>query len=86
MRAALHGKGNMRKTVTILAVLIACLLAGGALLRLSGITPGQAATPSYQTAMVTRGDVEETVMAEGQLKPQRLVAVGAQVSGRITSS
>ena len=31
MRAALHGKGNMRKTVTILAVLIACLLAGAAL-------------------------------------------------------
>ncbi|MFG6082474.1 efflux RND transporter periplasmic adaptor subunit [Paracoccus litorisediminis] len=75
----------MRKTVTILAVLVACLLTGGGLLRLSGITPGLAATPSYQTAMVTRGDVEETVMAEGQLKPERLVAVGAQVSGRITS-
>lgn len=43
-----------------------------------------AATPNLLTAAVTRGDVEQTVLATGILKPSRLVAVGAQVSGRIT--
>ena len=41
--------------------------------------------PSFITARVTRGNVEETVLASGTLKPARLVAVGSQVSGRITS-
>jgi macrolide-specific efflux system membrane fusion protein len=41
--------------------------------------------PALLTAKVERGDVEETVLASGMLKPSRLVAVGAQVSGRITS-
>ncbi|WP_371345121.1 efflux RND transporter periplasmic adaptor subunit [Ancylobacter sp. IITR112] len=36
------------------------------------------------TARVARGDVEEVVLATGTLKPAKLVAVGAQVSGRIT--
>ncbi|MET4484009.1 macrolide-specific efflux system membrane fusion protein [Bradyrhizobium sp. F1.13.3] len=37
------------------------------------------------TATVTIGDVEQTVLASGMLKPVKLVAVGAQVSGRLTS-
>lgn len=37
------------------------------------------------TAPVTRGDVEEAVLATGTFKPIKLVAVGAQVSGRITA-
>ncbi|MET3600852.1 efflux RND transporter periplasmic adaptor subunit [Martelella mangrovi] len=37
------------------------------------------------TAAVTRGDIEETVLATGIVKPVRLVAVGAQASGRITA-
>ncbi|TCK31109.1 macrolide-specific efflux system membrane fusion protein [Ancylobacter aquaticus] len=36
------------------------------------------------TARVERGDVEEAVLATGTLKPVKLVAVGAQASGRIT--
>ena len=36
-------------------------------------------------AAMTRGDIEETVVATGILKPTKLVAVGAQVSGRIES-
>ncbi|MBT9369005.1 efflux RND transporter periplasmic adaptor subunit [Rhizobium sp. CSW-27] len=43
------------------------------------------AGPRYLTAPVTRADVEETVLATGTLKPVRLVAVGSQASGRITS-
>src|SRR3546814_17538166 len=40
---------------------------------------------SFVTAAVARGDIEETVLATGILKPSRLVAVGAQVSGRLTA-
>lgn len=42
-------------------------------------------TPAMMTALVATGDVRETVLASGILKPRRLVAVGAQVSGRVTS-
>lgn len=45
----------------------------------------QVEAPALLTATVSRGDVEETVLATGTLKPVRLVAVGAQVSGRITA-
>jgi macrolide-specific efflux system membrane fusion protein len=37
------------------------------------------------SAPVVIGDVEQTVLATGTLKPVKLVAVGAQASGRITS-
>ncbi len=46
---------------------------------------GASPAPAQMTAPVQRGDVEETVLATGTLKPVRLVAVGAQVSGRITA-
>lgn len=38
---------------------------------------------AYMTAPAVTGDVEDTVLATGTVKPTRLVAVGAQVSGRI---
>lgn len=38
----------------------------------------------YQSAVVTRADVEATVTAIGILQPRRYVDVGAQVSGQIT--
>lgn len=44
----------------------------------------RAQTPAVMTAPVTRATIEQTVLANGILKPSRLVAVGAQVSGRIT--
>ncbi|PIP01100.1 efflux RND transporter periplasmic adaptor subunit [Pleomorphomonas carboxyditropha] len=40
---------------------------------------------TMMTASVARGSIEETVLATGQLRPVKLVAVGAQASGRITS-
>ncbi|MFO1208314.1 MAG: efflux RND transporter periplasmic adaptor subunit [Amaricoccus sp.] len=42
------------------------------------------AAPALVTAPVAIGTVEESVLATGLLKPTELVAVGAQVSGRIT--
>lgn len=71
----------MRKPVILIliAAALVALLAG-----LTGITQGKTATPTYLSSEVVRGNVETSVMAEGRLKPQNLVAVGAQVSGRIT--
>ncbi|MDA9493890.1 efflux RND transporter periplasmic adaptor subunit [Bradyrhizobium sp. CCBAU 11361] len=40
---------------------------------------------SYITTPVTVSDLREEVLASGTLKPARLTAVGAQVSGRITA-
>ena len=64
-----------------LAALLALLLGGGIAYRASlAGAPG----PEVMTAPVVRGDIEDAVLATGVLKPARLVAVGAQVSGRIT--
>ena len=45
---------------------------------------GATATPEVMTAPVATGSVEQAVLATGILKPSHLVAVGAQVSGRVT--
>lgn len=47
--------------------------------------PAKPDAPQYLTSPVSRGDVEETVLATGTLKPARLVAVGSQVTGRVLS-
>lgn len=39
--------------------------------------------PQYITAKVSRGDIEETVLATGTLQAEQLVSVGAQVSGQV---
>ena len=39
----------------------------------------QAQVPAVISAPVTRATVEQTVLAEGMIKPLRMVAVGAQV-------
>lgn len=41
--------------------------------------------PQLATATVGRGDVEDTVLATGELQPIQLVSVGAQVSGRVVT-
>ncbi len=65
-----------------LLLVLAALIAGGWFYRSNATTSD---TPSVLTAPVLRGTIEQTVLATGTLKPSRLVAVGAQVSGRITS-
>ncbi|MFS8113036.1 efflux RND transporter periplasmic adaptor subunit [Rhizobium jaguaris] len=62
---------------------LALLLAAGAFLFRGEIFAQESS--SAITAAVTRGDVEEAVLASGTFKPIKLVAVGAQVSGRITA-
>lgn len=41
--------------------------------------------PRYEVARVDRGDIAQTVSANGQLSPVTLVSVGTQVSGIVTS-
>lgn len=41
------------------------------------------AKPEYQTAEVTRGDIEVTISAAGKIQPKFFVDVGAQVSGQL---
>lgn len=40
--------------------------------------------PEFATGLVRVGDVEQTVLATGKLRPKELVSVGAQVSGQVT--
>ncbi|GAA5107372.1 efflux RND transporter periplasmic adaptor subunit [Bartonella jaculi] len=42
-------------------------------------------SPDYMTAVVKRGDIEESVLASGLVRPYRLVAVGARATGRVVS-
>ncbi|WP_084395925.1 efflux RND transporter periplasmic adaptor subunit [Henriciella aquimarina] len=39
--------------------------------------------PAYQTAQVTRGDIEVTISSAGKITPKESVDVGAQVSGQL---
>src|SRR6266481_1811035 len=43
----------------------------------------QGTSPSYQTTVVTRGELLEIVTASGQLNPVLKVEVGSQISGNI---
>lgn len=72
----------MRLKAVLPILLIALVVIGaGAAFTLSS----SASTPTRLTTPVMRGNVESTVLATGTLKPSRLVAVGSQASGRITS-
>lgn len=59
------------------------LLAAVAVLGLAGWRWSGRPTVNYETAPVTRGNVEASVTAIGSLRPHRYVDVGAQVSGQI---
>ncbi|MEZ5934103.1 MAG: efflux RND transporter periplasmic adaptor subunit [Alphaproteobacteria bacterium] len=72
-----------RKKPLALAIGLILLLAIGAGLAWKTWFATPAAT--VMTSPVVIGDIEKSVLATGILKPSKLVAVGAQVSGRITS-
>lgn len=67
----------------VFAVLLLLVIAAGVFFLRDRLFAAKA--PSFIAAAVTRGDVEQTVLATGMFKPAQLVAVGAQVSGRITA-
>ena len=62
-------------------------LIGGVVLVLAALAfmfnPFNAKKPDIVTAVVGRGDIEQTVLATGVLEPAKLVSVGAQASGQV---
>ncbi|CAM4085291.1 Efflux RND transporter periplasmic adaptor subunit [Bordetella tumbae] len=63
-------------------LIVVCLLIAAVAAMLFWPKP---ATPSLATSPVTRGSIEDSVVAVGTIKPSKLVSVGAQASGRIES-
>ncbi|AQT48405.1 efflux RND transporter periplasmic adaptor subunit [Bartonella choladocola] len=70
-----------KKTVTIIIAVIALIV----LLIFIHSVFFTTAAPTYMTSKVKRGDIEVSVLANGTIKPHRLVAVGARATGRIIS-
>ncbi|MFG1295223.1 efflux RND transporter periplasmic adaptor subunit [Xanthobacter variabilis] len=80
--AQLNGARSGRRRIIVIGALVIAAIIGFLLIKDSLFAPEPV---KMMTARVTRGTVEETVLATGTLKPAKLVAVGAQVSGRITA-
>src|SRR5512143_366510 len=74
---AKHSRFAWSKWITVLVVLGAA--AGGVLY----FKDDHSEAPQYQTAAVTRGDLNQVVTASGQLNPVLNVQVGSQISGNI---
>ncbi len=68
----------------LILIAIALAVAGGIAYTQRDRLVGSTA-PSVISVTATTGDIEQVVLASGTLKPARLVAVGAQASGRITA-
>jgi membrane fusion protein, macrolide-specific efflux system len=78
-------RGPAKKRWKRLLIAAAAISALGATAWQSGLLRARARPANVMTAVAAVGDVEDTVLASGTLKPVKLVAVGAQVSGRLTS-
>lgn len=77
------GRSRTRRWRLVLPGAILLALAATGLALKVGLFEADAA--AVMTTAATIGGVEEAVLATGILKPVKMVAVGAQVSGRITS-
>lgn len=65
--------------------LLPALIAGFVLISFGGyvLVKNRNAQPEYQTATVSRGNIEVTISAAGKIQPKNYVDVGAQVSGQL---
>ncbi|GGP57920.1 efflux RND transporter periplasmic adaptor subunit [Shewanella saliphila] len=72
-------KKTSRKKLIIVIIAIVLIISGGAFFALNSGSPA----PSYATEPVRRGDIENSVLANGMLQASKLVSVGAQASGQI---
>ena len=72
----------MRKRKLILFGLPLILLLGG--LAFYALVFRSSPAAGFTIGVVKIGDIEQTVLATGKLKPKELVNVGAQVSGQVT--
>lgn len=71
-----------RRRLVLIGAGVLALVAAGAAVKLAFFSPKP---PQVMTSAAAVGDVEETVLANGVLKPIKLVAVGSQASGRVVS-
>ncbi|QCR35390.1 efflux RND transporter periplasmic adaptor subunit [Nissabacter sp. SGAir0207] len=71
-----RSRSSRRRRWLVLPALLIIALAGYAVLH-------RPAPPTYLTATAARQDLEHTVLADGAIEAQKLVSVGAQVSGQI---
>lgn len=79
------GSENARKSVRRKWIFRLILAAGAAALYFLATDYFKEEPAPRMTYTVHKGNIEKTVMATGTLRPARLVAVGAQASGRILS-
>ena len=78
---SMNASRSRKKGRWLIAAALLAAAAGGAYYARAALQP--AAGPTVMTSAVRKGTIEETVLATGILKPSKLVAVGAQASGRI---
>ena len=71
----------MKKKWIILGIII--LVVVGAFVGYGMIKKGKNNTPKYRFDIVSRGDIEATVVTSGTVNPVTVVDVGSQVSGRV---
>ena len=71
-------KTNRNKLIIVVLALALLMIAG-----FFYFSDNSGAAPNYATEKVRRGDIENSVLANGMLQASKLVSVGAQVSGQI---
>jgi macrolide-specific efflux system membrane fusion protein len=81
VRAAKAKRSRIKRSAIALAVAIA--LGAGGYFSWQAWNGDSAGAATYATAVVQRGDLEDTVTATGILQPRDYVDVGTQVSGQI---
>ncbi|KPF73590.1 hypothetical protein IP88_09100, partial [alpha proteobacterium AAP81b] len=69
----------MTRRIWIIVIIVVALGAGAAW----WWTRPTAPTVTYRTATIDRGDLQETITANGIINPVRVVSVGTQVSGTV---
>lgn len=67
----------------VLVVVLAIVIVGAAYAAVSEFWLNKSDAVDYQTAEVTRGDIEVAISAAGKITPKEQVLVGAQVSGQL---
>ncbi|HEX2827270.1 MAG TPA: efflux RND transporter periplasmic adaptor subunit [Burkholderiales bacterium] len=81
IRARFKRRSRIARSAIALAVALA--LGGGAYYGYTAWTASAESAARYTTAVVQRGDLEDSVTATGILQPRDYVDVGTQVSGQI---
>jgi HlyD family secretion protein len=71
---------SLTKSKTLLAVLIVAVVAAATVTYTNTAHPK---APQYRTEAIEKGDIEQTVSANGTINPVTMVSVGTQVSGTV---